>query len=300
MQLKEIKSVRIVPYTIMNSSIGAIWAFIAALLFLIFAGGISSVLPAELGALKGIITGISVAGLVVLPVGVFLLSIVESFLRAFIYNGLTPRLGGIKLSLIDMEQVESFDVVSTSLILSAVAALLSFIYQLLVAPLQWVFLNAIVNIAKSLDPSAMSSMAALGSATALGTILNIILAPIMTFIASFIVIAVVILLYNFLASKITTIKVKLREISDGLVSIDRIEAIPLGLITGSIAAFIGLIVGIVILIFSAIGGDFTAGLIALVVLTVALFIYFFIVYAVTALFYNVLAPRIGAVQIRLE
>jgi len=134
MQLREIKSVRVVPYTIMNSSIWAIWAFIFAIMILIFAGAISSALPAELRIFRGIITDISVVGLVVLPVGIFLFSIVDSFLRAYIYNGLTPRLGGIKLALTGMEKVESFDIVSTSLILSAVAAILNFIYQLFTAP----------------------------------------------------------------------------------------------------------------------------------------------------------------------
>lgn len=134
MQPKEIKSVRVVPYTIMNSSLGAVWAFLFALLILIFAGAIGSVLPAEMKVLKGLITGISVVGLVVLPVGAFLLGIVESFLRAFIYNGLTPRLGGIRLSFIDMEKIESFEIVNTALILSAVSAILTLIYQLLVSP----------------------------------------------------------------------------------------------------------------------------------------------------------------------
>ncbi|MBE2899896.1 hypothetical protein DNK57_03550 [Methanothermobacter thermautotrophicus] len=300
MELKEIKSVRVVPYTIMNSSIGAIWAFIFALLILIFAGAISSALPAELRAFGGLITGISVVGLVVLPVGTFLLSIVESFLRAYIYNGLTPRLGGIKLALTGMEKVESFDIVSTSLILSAVAAILNFIYQLLAAPLQWVFFSTITSIAKTVEPSAVSSMAAVGSATALGTIINIVLTPVMTFVVSFIVIAIGLLLYNFLSARITPIKLKLSETVDGLVSIDGIEAIPLGLITGSIAALLGLIVGIIALIILSIAGEYTAGILILVALTVGAFICTFIVYGLTALFYNVLAPRIGAVQIKLE
>lgn len=300
MQPKEIKSVRVVPYTIMNSSLGAVWAFLFALLILIFAGAIGSVLPAEMKVLKGLITGISVVGLVVLPVGAFLLGIVESFLRAFIYNGLTPRLGGIRLSFIDMEKIESFEIVNTALILSAVSAILALIYQLLVSPLQWVFFNTILSIARTVEPSAASSMAAVGSATALGTVVNIVITPIMTFIAAFIGTAIVLLLYNFLSGKIAAIKLKLTETGDGFMSIDRIEAIPLGLITGSISAVIGLIIGIITFIVSAIGGDYVTGLILLVIVTIGAFLYAFIVYALTALFYNVLAPRIGAVQIRME
>lgn len=300
MQPKEIKSVRVVPYTIMNSSLGAVWAFLFALLILIFAGAIGSALPAEMKVLKGLITGISVVGLVVLPVGAFLLGIVESFLRAFIYNGLTPRLGGIRLSFIDMEKIESFDIVNTALILSAVSAILALIYQLLVSPLQWVFFNAILSIARTVEPSAASSMAAVGSATALGTVVNIVITPIMTFIVAFIGTAIVLLLYNFLSGKIAAIKLKLTETGDGFMSIDRIEAISLGLITGSISAVIGLIIGIITFIVSAIGGDYTTGLILLVIVTIGAFLYAFIVYALTALFYNVLAPRIGAVQIRME
>ena len=77
MELKEIKSVRVVPYTIMNSSIGAIWAFIFALLILIFAGAISSALPAEVRSLGGIITAYPSLDWC-LPVGVFC-SAVEFF-----------------------------------------------------------------------------------------------------------------------------------------------------------------------------------------------------------------------------
>ena len=150
------------------------------------------------------------------------------------------------------------------------------------------------------------SMAGFG---ALGAILNIILTPILTFIMVFIGAVIVAFIYNFLVPKLGGIKLELSEKAHGFLGIDSVSPVAFGLITGAVAAVIGIILGLIILIlliiFAAIGGTsvagaFIGGILILLAYAIMGFIFIFIAYALTAIFYNILAPRIGGFEIKLE
>lgn len=301
---KEVKSVKIVPYTLMSASLNAVWGLVFAIILLIFGGSIAAFLPSEWAVLTNLILSISVAGLLIFPVGGFLFSIMPQFLYALLYNLLVPKLGGIKFEIAEMTEITRFDVVPIALISAAVTAVFQFIIQLVMAPLQAVLIGAMGGLvrlaAAAMNNTTTSAMPAFGTMGAFGALLNIIISPIITFIMVFIVIAIFALLFNFLAPKVGGIKLELSQLANNFFGIENINAVALGLIMGVIAAVIGLIMGIILLIIFAVANAAVAGIIVLLTYTIGGFIVMFIVYALTALFYNVLAPRIGAVKIELE
>ena len=128
--VKEIKSIELVPFTLMTSSIGAILALIYAIILLITLGVLAAFIPTA-----GLIfASLGISMIVLYPIGTFLVYITISFVTALIYNMLVPRLGGIKLGL-EGDEVKSVPVVSFALIMAGVAAVWAFIIGLVLAAL---------------------------------------------------------------------------------------------------------------------------------------------------------------------
>lgn len=92
----EIKSAKIVPFTLMSSSISAILAFIGGLIMAIMLGIVVAILPAPLG---GLLAGLGAAAVIAYPILTFLIGLSTVFLSVLLYNLLVPRVGGIKLAM---------------------------------------------------------------------------------------------------------------------------------------------------------------------------------------------------------
>jgi len=130
-ELKEIKSVAIVPFTMMSSSISAVVGLIYALILILVLGVVAVFLPSESHLITSLLMTASVAIIIILPVGSFLLSILSSFLIAFIYNLLVPRIGGIKLGMVEMKEVRSVPVIPLSLMAASIYTILTFLIMLI-------------------------------------------------------------------------------------------------------------------------------------------------------------------------
>ncbi|MGZ7049269.1 MAG: hypothetical protein ACXVHO_04610 [Methanobacterium sp.] len=291
--LKEIKTIKIVPFTLMTSSISAIWGFIFAILFLLFAGvalAMVSAIPSTAGLgnvnISSIATGfiaISIALIIIAPVYAFISNITAAFLTTLIYNLLVPRFNGIQLKIEDLRHIREIPVIPFALITAAVAAVIAFIFALIYGP----YTGALLSINSALT----------GFLTAIGII---ILTPIAAFIGVFIVMALSAIFYNVLAPKIGGIKLNFANVQDTLFSLDSIEIVPFALITAAVAAVWGLILGILYLIIFLIAGSALAAIIGLIATPIVVFIISFIVYAITVFLYNLLAPRIGGIKLNLE
>ena len=291
----EIRSIKIVPYTLMTSSISAVWAFIFAIIFLLFAGATAALFSSipltnvtgvpyfSMGAFATMIVAFSVALLIMAPVYAFIGNIATAFLITLIYNLLVPRLNGIQLKVEDLRHIKEIPVVPFALITAAVAGVLAFIFALIYGP----YFGAITSI----------SSAFAGILTAIGII---ILMPIVAFIVVFIVMAISAFLYNFLAPIVGGVKFNFVNVKEAWFGIDSIEIIPFALILAVIFAIWGLLVGIIWLIIFLIAGSAVSGIIALIAIPIIDFIVVFIVLAITAFIYNFLAPRIGSVKLELE
>ena len=130
--VKEIKSIKLTPFTRMSASIYGVLGFIAALGMVIMLTIIQAigVFP-ELGNFN-VVSGLAVPIIILFPIGAFFSTIVISFFSVMVYNALVPRLGGIKLEL-DGKNVEKIPVISFALILSVIGAVWAFIAGLVLA-----------------------------------------------------------------------------------------------------------------------------------------------------------------------
>ncbi|MCE7699322.1 MAG: hypothetical protein K8E24_011130 [Methanobacterium paludis] len=298
--IKEIKSIRIVPYTLMNSSISAVVALIYAVILVIIFGVVGVFLPNSLGITAGAIASIAVAVIILLPVGSFIFSITQSFLTALIYNVFVPRMGGIKLELVDLKEIIGVPVIPFALMLSAISATLVFLAMLIIGPILLIGLQG-AAIASAYQGATIPGLGSIGALGIVGLLILIIGVPIVMFIVSFIMTALAAIFYNLLAPKIGGIEFEFEALKEKLYGINSIPPIKLALIASIVMAIINLIFELISTVGSiAMGSSATAGVISLLINVVFNFIIAFILYAIMAVLYNYLAPRIGAVKLELE
>jgi hypothetical protein len=306
--VKEIKLVKLAPFTLMSSSVQAILAFIGAILMLIVFGIIAALVP-QANVFGAVIIWLGVGLLIIYPIGTFFTSIAMNFFSALLYNSLVPRLGGIKLGL-EGSDVTEIPVVSFALILAFIEAIWAFIIGLslaaLIAPISAllsssapVILQAIANATNSTGITIPTG-AAVGTGSVFLALFLIIGLPIAIFVILFIVNALAAIFYNYLVTRVTKIKLEFVAISETLHELKSIPVLPAALTTGIVFAIFGFIEGLISLISLSAAGNILGGFEALVVEIVYRFILWFIVAALATFIYNYLAPRIGGIKLDLQ
>ncbi|MDI9438267.1 MAG: hypothetical protein QM405_09375 [Euryarchaeota archaeon] len=295
MNIKEIKGIKLAPFTRMTASIYAVLGFVAAVVMLIGLSivQVAGVIP-ELGHFN-LVTGVGIPLIVLLPIGAFFSTIVMSFFSVMLYNVLVPRLGGVKLELVGNE-VENIPVVPFSLILSAIGAVWAFILGLVLAAVISPLFSLIgamgtmpeaASITANLTASgvAIPTGPGIGVAEAIVSLVLIIGLPIMAFVFGFIWNALFALFYNYLVSRVAKIQLEFGQITGSLHELKHIPVLPTALSVALVFTLLGLISGIL----SKNYGEFISN-----------FVVYFIETALIALLYNYLAPRIGSIKLNLE
>ncbi|MGV8143584.1 MAG: hypothetical protein ACP5OJ_03100 [Methanothermobacter sp.] len=303
--IKEIKSVNITPFTLMTATINAVLAFIAAIVYLILFGIVGAFLP-NFGASLALL---GVALIIILPISAFFIGLTTNFFSAFLYNGLVSRVGGVKLGL-DGSDLTEIPVVSFSLILAVIEAIWAFIIGLflaaLVVPFASFMSSAIPLIsqeianASNMTGTTVPTGSAVGVAGAVGALILIIGLPITVFIVGFIGHALTAIFYNYIATKAAKIKLEFAAIAESLHELKSIPVVPAALAVSIVMAIWGLIFGIISLIGLSAQGYALSGVITLVSDIVRNFIMYFIITALVAIIYNYLAPKIGGIKLNLE
>jgi len=306
--VKEIKHVRAAPFTLMNASIEAILAFIAAIIFVIAFGLVAAFIP-QLNALGGVLALIGVAVIILAPLTAFFINLMFGFFLALLYNLLAPRVGGIKLGL-ETNNLKEIPVVPLSLITACISAIIAFIVGLYLAlaftPIFSIISTATPVIAQAVANATNATNMTLptGSAVAAAgwifALVSIILVPIMVFIFTFIGSALFAIFYNVLAPRVGDAKLDFAPVSGNIFELINIPAVPAALIMGVVFAVFGLIRGIISLITLSMAGNAAGGVVALITNIIVYFVMYFIIVALIAIFYNMLQPRIGGVKLDLE
>lgn len=306
--VKEIKSVKLAPFTLMSSSIHAILAFIAAIITLIAFGIIAALMP-QASVFGSVITSTGVALLIIYPIAAFFIYLAASFFSILLYNGLVPRLGGIKLEL-EGNEVTQIPVVSFALILAAIEAIWAFIIGLFlaasIAPVITALSSSIPVVSQAIAnaTNATGTMIPTGQAVAAGgavlAVVLIIGLPIMAFIGGFIVNALAAIFYNYIATKVSKIQLNFDAFTGTLKNLTSIPVVPTSLAVAVVFTIFGLLVGLRDLILLSANGNVGGGVGALIGSIIGYFILYFIITALIAIFYNALAPRIGAVELEIE
>ncbi len=302
--VKEIKSIELVPFTLMTSSIGAILALIYAIILLITLGVLAAVIPTA-----GLIfASLGISLIVLYPIGTFLVYITLSFVTALIYNMLVPRLGGIKLGL-EGDEVRSVPVVSFALIMAGVAAVWAFIIGLLLAafivPLTTLvstiipLVSSIAANATNITPATLPTGSVVGTGGVVIALLLIIAMPILVFVLGFIAHALAAIFYNIIIPRVGGVKLLFAPAGTNH-EITSIPVVAASLALASVAVIFGIIYGIIGLINGLAAGNASMGVGSLIGNIIGSFIGTFIMVALITIFYNFLAPRIGGVQLGLE
>jgi hypothetical protein len=302
--VKEIKSIELVPFTLMTSSIGAILALIYAIILLITFGILAAVIPTA-----GLIfASLGISMIVLYPIGTFLVYITLSFVTALIYNMLVPRLGGIKLGL-EGDEVRTVPVVSFALIMAGVAAVWAFIIGLLLAALivpvttlvstVIPLVSSIAANATNLTPATLPTGSVVGTGGVVIAVLLIIALPILVFVFGFIGHALAAIFYNFIIPRVGGVKLLFAPAGTNH-EITSIPVVAASLALASVAVIFGILYGIFGLISGLAAGNASMGVESLIGNIIVSFIGTFIMVALVTIFYNYLAPRIGGVQLGLE
>jgi hypothetical protein len=303
-EVKEIKSIELVPFTLMTSSIGAILALIYAIILLITLGALAAFIPTA-----GLIfASLGISMIVLYPIGTFLVYITLSFVTALIYNMLVPRLGGIKLGL-EGDEVRSVPVVSFALIMAGVAAVWAFIIGLLLAALivpVTTLVSTIIPLVSSiaanatnLTPATLPTGSVVGTGGVVIAVLLIIALPILVFVFGFIGHALAAIFYNFIIPRVGGVKLLFAPAGTNH-EITSIPVVAASLALASVAVIFGIIYGIIGLINGLAAGNASMGVGSLIGNIIGSFIGTFIMVALITIFYNFLAPRIGGVQLGLK
>jgi hypothetical protein len=290
--VKEIKSVKLTPFTRMSATIYGILGFISALVLLIVLTitQAAGVIP-ELGQFN-VVTGLGIPLIILIPIGAFFTTIAVSFFSAILYNALVPRLGGIKLEL-EGKEVEKIPVISFALILSAIGAIWAFIVGLaLAAVISPIFsvistLPEAANITANMTAAtggALPTGAEFGAIGAIITVALIIGLPIMVFVFGFIWNALFAIFYNYIVTRVAKINLEFAAISGNLHELKHIPVLPTALAVSLVYAILGL--------FGILSGNFGE--------FISNFIMYFIETALIAILYNYLAPKIGSIKLNLE
>lgn len=306
--VKEIKSIKLASFTLMSSSIHAILAFIAAIITLIAFGIIASLIP-QASVFGSVITSTGAALLIIYPIAAFFMYLAISFFSILLYNGLAPKLGGVKLEL-EGNEVTNIPVVSFALILAAIEAIWAFIIGVFLAAVVTPVITAlsssipVVSQAIANATNVTNATIPTGQAVAAGgvflAIILIIGLPIMAFIGGFIVNALAAIFYNYISTKVSKIQLNFDAVTGTLKNLTSIPVVPTSLAVAIVFTIFGLIRGLGDLASLSARGNALGGVEALIASIVGYFVMYFIATALITIFYNVLAPRIGAVKLELE
>ena len=302
--IKEIKSIELVPFTLMTSSISAIIALIYAIILLIILAISAAFIPTA----GLILASLGLSMIVLYPIITFLVYVTISFVTALIYNMLVPRLGGIKLGL-EGDEVKNVPAVPFALIMAGVMAVWAFIIGLLLAAfivpftaavstLIPIFANITAN-ATNMTPAALPTGSVVGTGGVLLAILLIIGLPIFVFVAGFIGHALAAIFYNFIIPKVGGIRLMFAPAGTAQ-EITSIPVVAAALALASVALIFGIIEGIIGLINGILAGSAGMAIGSLIGNIVGSFVGVFIMVAIITLIYNYLAPRIGGIHLGLE
>ena len=306
--IKEIKHVKIAPFVLMTASINVILAFIAAIILLIIFGLVSAFAPQN-PVIGRYIVSLGVGLIFILPISAFFITLAGNFFYVLLYNGLVPRLGGIKLGL-EGDEVTEIPVIPFALILSSIGAIIALIVGIflaaLILPLLSLLSGSIPALSQAFANATNATNATLPTGAALGVagviiaVLLTIALPIVVFIGGFINNALTAIFYNFIAIRVSKIRLEFLAVSGSLNELKSIPVIPTALSVAVVFLIFGFLNGLYSLITNSAHGMVAAGVGGFIGNILFYFIGYFIFVALTAIFYNMLGPRIGGIKLELK
>ena len=277
--IKEIKSIELGSYTTTMTGITVLFSIIAAIVFTII---IAASVPNGINMVIYLIPTIIV--------GAFMIGIYNNFCQGLLYNILSKSIRTVDIAIKDDNEIVKISTNETAIIVSLILTIQAFLLYCVSMFILPLLLNSMVQTLvltgqQALALSIYQLMVALNNPT------TILIGIFSTFIISFVFVLLGTYVYNYIAGKGRGIVLNLSE-ENGLTAIDSIDALKFGIVFAIISLVLNIILAIILLLsggsaVNAIGnilGGFVGG---------------FISFYLMALFYNLLAPRIGKIKLEL-
>ncbi|MEL7670897.1 hypothetical protein [Methanobacterium sp.] len=298
----------------MASSTAAILVFIYSVIILIISRVLTTFVP-QLGTFSEIINGMGVASVVILPITSYFLIMAVSFFSGLLYNRITSRLCGIKLGL-DNNEITQIPVKPFTLVIASIEAIWTLIIGLFLAAAIIPFTDLIIRLinftANAIERSIDISGATLLINTVLGTngvtlaLILIIGLPLVAFVYGLVSNGLFAIFYNYIATKFIKMQLDIEVISGNLHEIKSLPVVAAAApLSGAVFGAFGVIMGIITLLSLAVTGNPSVGNIindiTIIVLNgLSYFLGYFLIFALIAVIYNFLAPRIGGIMLKFE
>ena len=275
-----LKSIDLSSLTIIGTGINVIYAIIFTLILLIV-GGVSAGFN-TIGSL------LMIAPTIIF--GTMIVSIFELFTRSYIYNILASKLENIKIKLFENKEIKEISVIPTAVMVTIIGTIMFIIFYLInlfVAQLVFSVIYQVLMVAGNLTLVYMLyQMIYLMSDPII-----IILAIIFVVIATFIITTISCYVYNMLTNKMYGVMLGLEK-EDNMTIINSINPVNCALILSIIGLVISIILGIILLIT-------THNVYSLISAILIGFIGTFLCVLITSYLYNILAPKLGKIKIKL-
>ncbi len=276
--LKELRSVDLASYTIITTAIAVLFSIISSIVMVI---GIGITSPSTIG--------ISIYLISTIVVGTLMFTTYNSFCQGYLYNLLAKKLNAVKIAF-EGEEIVKVSTTETAIIISmilTIQVILLYLVSVFIFPL---LLNSIIQTLmysgqELIAYSLYQFLVLLSQPT---TIAMMIFG---TFIISFVFILLGCYIYNILANAGRGAVVNLSK-EDNMTAIDSVDVLKLAIVFAVVSGVLNLILAIVTLVS---GGNITT----IIANIVGGFIGAFISGALTAIFYNFLAPKLGKLKLEL-
>ena len=309
--IKEVKSVDLISFTLIASSTAAILAFIYAVIILFISGIIVVFIP-QVAGFKDVISGLGVASLIILPIGAYFLVMAVSFFTALMYNGLSQRISGFKVGL-DGNEIIQIPKKIFALIISSIEGIWAFILGLFLAAAVLPFtdiINSLIQYFINTIPDATNIVGALplgigADGLSLAALL-LIGFPVIVFLFGFVSSILFAVFYNQIASKIIKMELEFEKITGTLHELKSLPVVATAApVSGAVFGAFGVIMGFITLLSLALTGNpsvtnLTNDILIIVMNGLFYFIGYFLIFALIAVIYNFMAPRIGGIKLNLE
>ena len=298
----------------MASSTAAILVFIYSVIILIISRVLTAFVP-QLGTFSEIINGMGVASVVILPITAYFLIMAVSFFSGLLYNRITFRLCGVKLGL-DNNEITQIPVKPFTLIIASIEAIWVLIIGLFLAAAIIPFTDIIIRVinftANTIERSIDISGATLLINSVLGTngvtlaLILIIGLPLVAFVYGLVSNGLFAVFYNYIAVKFIKMQLDIELISGTLHEIKSLPVVAAAApLSGAVFAAFGVIMGLITLLSLAVTGNPSVGniindLTIIVLNGISYFLGYFLIFALIAVIYNFLAPKIGGIKLELE
>lgn len=277
--VKELKSVDLSSYTIISTAIAVLFSIISSIILVIAIGVMS---PAAMG--------ISVYLVSTIVVGTLMYTTYNSFCQGFLYNLLATKLNTIQVAFKDDKEIIKISTTSTAIITAmilTIQVILLYLASVFLVPL---LLNAMMQTLmysgqQLLAYSLYQFIYLLSQPT---TVAMIIFG---TFIITFVFVLLGCYIYNIVASTGRGAVVELSK-EGNMTSVESVDILKLAIVFAAVAGILNLVLALISLVS---GGNIMTAIGNII----GGFIGSFIEGALLAVFYNILAPKLGKLKLEL-